>query len=881
MSVTDAGQMRVHVFNTNGEALVIPARSYVINMWYSGTLSCCFLPVAKENQRNIVVQAIFSVDSLIGKFADIFDNNTTGVNSFMKPHSVQLKECRFLCDLSTLQFSGSRTPPKIDSLVPEKRIRQELESFLAKGFIEKVNSSDGVFLTPIFFLPKSGGKKIRTLNDYRKLNAMCDTTGSTFMDVLRTIRSIPADWKVFSKLDLSDAFFSVGLSEETSRLFGFNIFNETYVWRVIPQGFSWSPVWFLERMKDILFDFRENVRIYADDILVGSLNERDHEILLDRLFSRLRKFGLKLNKDKIILKARKVNFLGFDIKDGSFNLKQYCLQKASNLPYLSHYKQLEKMIGVLNFCRSHVKEMSSLVRPLIEAKCLAQQRNCECDESFWERVNQEVKDIWDFVLRKGIELSLDRAFDRYRLYVDWSGLHRGYILQGLVGNESFTVAVGSAKDAHPFQSSFLGELKTTQWALDSTRQLRGSTKTTVFIDNQTVVSSLNRGIEAFCKDRRQTRVFAWICENEPFASFSYLPGTQNEAADFLSRMTNPQEFPKPRINQVDDEELSFEDHFAWAHAGHFGYKKTLDNLRKQGCNIPHMSSKVREAIESCRHCQFFGKKRVTENLGDTLFAAKQFNHMVGCDFVGPLPRSGPFRYIFVIVDGFSKWVFWKTFLHANRINAQRCLQQWIDEFGPMNHLITDRASYFSSSVFEQWCESFDIQHLLPPPYAHKVNGLCERTIQTLLQRIRFFIHEYNVPWDRCLNGVLDVYHNTVHRSTGFSPREIVFGISRSGYEASENELKGWRNLARKNQIVSQRKNRETYLKNLYDVQFSIGDQVVVFDHVKANTHSKKFAPDWIGPYTLTRQLSRCTWLVLSDNNKFHEVHSDNIKKYNA
>ena len=115
----------------------------------------------------------------------------------------------------------------------------------------------------------------------------------------------------------------------------------------------------------------------------------------------------------------------------------------------------------------------------------------------------------------------------------------------------------------------------------------------------------------------------------------------------------------------------------------------------------------------------------------------------------------------------------------------------------------------------------------------------------------------------------------------FRPDKIVFGISRSGYEASENELKEWRNLARKNQIVSQMKNRETYLKNLYDVQFSIGDQVVVFDHVKANTHSKKFAPDWIGPYTLTRQLSRCTWLVLSDNNKFHEVHSDNIKKYKA
>ena len=121
----------------------------------------------------------------------------------MKSMRVDIRECRLKCDPV---FGGQQTCPKIDHLVPENRIREELDSFLKKGFIERVNSSDGVFLTPIFFLPKKDGKKIRTLNDYRKLNAMCDFSTATFVDAMRTMRSIPRNWKHFSKLDLSNAF---------------------------------------------------------------------------------------------------------------------------------------------------------------------------------------------------------------------------------------------------------------------------------------------------------------------------------------------------------------------------------------------------------------------------------------------------------------------------------------------------------------------------------------------------------------------------------------------------------------------------------------------------------------------------------------------------
>ena len=290
-----------------------------------------------------------------------------------------------------MQSSGSRTPPKIDNLVLEKRIRQELESFVAKSFIERVNSSEGVYLTPIFFLPKKEGNKIWTLNDYRQLNGMCVFSSAPFVDTLRTMRSTPRDLKHSSKLDLSNAFFSVGLRRETSKLFGFNIFNETYVWRVIPQGFGWSPIWFVERVKDILHGLP--VAVYADDVLVGADTRAEHARVLRLVLRRFEKFGLRLNKDKAIFGVSEVDFLGFRIRAGGFSLKHYMEEKAAKTPKLEHYKQLEKTIGALSFCRSHVPDLSKKMTELYSAKQKALKCPKECDEAWWRGINTKVQEI--------------------------------------------------------------------------------------------------------------------------------------------------------------------------------------------------------------------------------------------------------------------------------------------------------------------------------------------------------------------------------------------------------------------------------------------------------------------------------------------------------
>ena len=166
-------------------------------------MQCRFLPIwTKDNEDDRAVEAVFSVSGdLFSEFPEVFGDEAYRMTPAMKSMRVGIRECRLNCDPV---FGGQRTCPNIDHVVPERRIPEELDSFLKNGFVKRVNSSDGVFLTPIFFLPKKDGKKIRTLNDYRKLNAMRDLSTATFVDTLRTTRSIPRTWKHFS--NLSNAF---------------------------------------------------------------------------------------------------------------------------------------------------------------------------------------------------------------------------------------------------------------------------------------------------------------------------------------------------------------------------------------------------------------------------------------------------------------------------------------------------------------------------------------------------------------------------------------------------------------------------------------------------------------------------------------------------
>ena len=843
-------------------------------------MRCTFLPLwTRKDGDDRAVKTVFSVSGdLFSEFPEVFDDETYRMTPAMKSMRVDIRACRLKGDPS---FGGQRTCPKIDHLVPQWRIREEIDSFLKKGFIERVNSSEGVFLTPIFFLPKKDGNKIRTLNDYRQLNAMCDFSSATFVDTLRTMRSIPRDWKHFSKLDLSNAFFSVGLSRETSKLFGFNIFNETYVWRVVPQGFGWSPIWFVERVKDILHGLP--VVVYADDVLVGANTKNEHDRILRLVLKRFTKFGLRLNKDKVILDVPEVEFLGFSVQAGCFNLRHYMAEKAVRTPEIEHYKQLERTIGALNFCRTHVPRLSQKMEPLHAAKQQAMKSPNRCNEAWWKQVNELVRKVWIDVVRDGINLSLNTSFDSFELSVDWSGPHRGYILLGRreKTGERLIVSVGSAKDPTPHQSSFLGELRSVKWALQQTAQFRGTVQTKMFIDNKSVVDALNRGIAAFCDDRRCARVFGFICENENRVVFSYLPGNLNQIADQLSRIGSVEGKRQPAeravlvIDRPSEQEI--EQKIQAAHFGHWGYMTTLQNLLLESDRWPNMEQDVRNFISRCPNCAFNGEEQRRDAPSTEI--SRRIGERVAMDYCGPFFDGS---HILVIVDDATKWIEAVRTPGTGAVHAMRALDLWQEKHGQIELLCTDNASAWNSDKFRQWATSRGVEARRSPSYHHQANGLAERAIKTLCERIRRFLNGSPRAWPQAIQEAVDAINTSWNSVTKTTPLSLMMGIGRNGVMLEEEVIRKVREEAWKSSQLAKtyEHGRFRWKHPRLSKPLLRGDRVLLKNHHQMRHQLRKLGLKWIGPFVVEEQRSSSTWIIREQRNAPpFLVHSSQIKPY--
>jgi len=72
----------------------------------------------------------------------------------------------------------------------------------------------------------------------------------------------------------------------------------------------------------------------------------------------------------------------------------------------------------------------------------------------------------------------------------------------------------------------------------------------------------------------------------------------------------------------------------------------------------------------------------------------------GLDMIGPFkPTLGGFRWVYVCIDKFSKWIEYKPLVQAIAKKVVELLDDVIHRFGLPNSIITDLGSTFTDSDF--------------------------------------------------------------------------------------------------------------------------------------------------------------------------------------
>jgi len=570
--VTAAGLMQLCVYNSTSKVVrIAPTTPLVVIRGFSGVKVLRTQPVtlAVVNEfSETEVTAELLAKEVTKAYSEVCDLSKHPVLPDMKKLMVRADEVTWQ---EPTNF-GQRTPFKTEEMACRRKVEEQIEAYIQRGYLRRVSCGEKVFLSPLLPLAKKDGS-YRFTTDFRALNAHFERHGQSQVDVWRRLWALDPSWRFYAKLDLKDGFFGVPVDTRLQRLFAFSWQDRRFCWQRLPQGWTWSSVLFGERIAEVVAGIEGTVQ-FADDLLVAGetrlvLRERLHLV-----FQRLKRFGLKVNVEKATLLTQQLTFLGVEIANGHWSLCNYLRTKIDSLGAIRSWKAIERIIGVVSYAR---KTLPDVERLLVDARALLKaSKHKEQSTEWWSVAERKLNSmLCEAVVRQRILVLPGLAVRNFVIESDWSDDYCGYFLYANDGTELRLCDIGS-KRMPERTSSFLGELKSAIWACKSTKAFRGDLPLVLRTDNQAVVRILSGSIHSGA-DKRVFRLWGWIVENETF-EVEYIPGQANIGADLLSRPILGAD-----ANQVDVGVITVEQRrrIETAHRGHYGWKKTFQNLQRQ------------------------------------------------------------------------------------------------------------------------------------------------------------------------------------------------------------------------------------------------------------------------------------------------------------
>ena len=94
--------------------------------------------------------------------------------------------------------------------------------------------------------------------------------------------------KIFTKLDVRQAFYRIRLKEEVEELTTFCTRYGSYKYRIIPFGLYNGPTSFQRFINNVLFNYLDDFCIaYMDNILIYLDNLLEHEVHVKKVLQKL------------------------------------------------------------------------------------------------------------------------------------------------------------------------------------------------------------------------------------------------------------------------------------------------------------------------------------------------------------------------------------------------------------------------------------------------------------------------------------------------------------------------------------------------------------------------------------------------------------------
>ena len=419
-------------------------------------------------------------------------------------------------------------------------VRKEIETLEKAGVIVKSLSP---WASPVIVVPKKSAPdeppRRRLVIDYRKINSLQQqikrvdkSTGCLSLYPLLKIDEMFAKLngsRIFSTIDLRSGYYHIGLTEGSRPKSDFVVPMGKFKFLRTPFGLSQSPAYFQLLINNVLQGCSKFAMGYLDGIIIFSKTEEEHLEHLEKIFLKLREYGLKMKRQKCNFFKKHLQYLGHLVLEEGFELLPEKIKSIKNMPPLKTAKEVKQFFSLAGYYHKFVPRFADLSRPLTNL-------TRQSVEFEWMEKCQKSFDNLRELLTKYPILRYPYPNKDYTLFTDASKF--GYV--GLLTQEYEDNRVTKY---HPvcyvsglFRGSQLNWAALTKEAYAIYMAMR---KLTFYITGHNIkVKSNHLLLKKFLEKKTlNAKVNNWAVELEQFKiELDWISGVKNTLADSLSRL---------------------------------------------------------------------------------------------------------------------------------------------------------------------------------------------------------------------------------------------------------------------------------------------------------------------------------------------------------
>lgn len=824
-----------------GGFIIVPYGIIRLNVSYNGTsVSEDFFIVSEKNCRPILGLATCRSLHIIPSI-NVSTKHIVNVQDFIETHKEVFTGLGCLPGELKLKLKENAIPVSNPARrVPYKlmdRLKVTLESLESKGIISKAEPSE--WCSNLVILEKKSGD-LRLCIDPKELNP--NLMRDYFMiPTIEQLSSEIGNKQYYCVFDLKDGFYQIKLDEASSKLCSFSTPFGIYKFLRAPFGLSVLPEHF-QKLTQNLFGSIKGVKVYFDDIIACANSLEELADIVDNIFYVAKQNNVKFNPDKIQYFVKEVNYLG--MKFNSFGIKpdQNRVLAIKNLQAPRNRTELQSIIGMINFLRPFICNLSELLVP------------------FRNLLKKDVIFSWD----KNHDAQLDKIKDiicNLSLLSNFDG-EKPVVIQA--DASQYAVGCTLLQDNKPvfFASKCLSasesnfaqiekELLAITFAFNKFHNyLYGHSNITVYTDHSPLVSIIKKSMSSVQNNRiRRLRL-----KLLPYSfELKYLPGKHMYIADLLSRNIKTESVSDDdsltEYVHVVGTELTFKnDSFqklveasqsdsslikifefyqkGWPKSlsenendsdlSHYYNMKSeitcenglvyfnnriiipkakrqyiLDLLHETHTNFnkskiivqnffywPGILSDVRNLIMSCNICQTVQRSKIKEPLKSHDIPEIPF-HKVGVD----IAEYKQIPYL-VLIDYYSRWIEVVKLANKSCSSVISVLKSIFSRFGIPKTVISDNVP-FNSNEFSNFCKEWNFDLETISPHHSCSNGLAEKAVGIVKKMFQ------KAELDRQdINLYLLNYRNSPVANLEYSPAQLLFSRNlRSKLPISSHDLK--------------------------------------------------------------------------------------------